>query len=51
MDRMTAVSFPEGVGIFSYYHHLQTGSGEHPASYSMETGASFPRDKAVRARN
>jgi hypothetical protein len=27
---------------FSLLHVVQTGSGAHPASYSMDTGSSFP---------
>jgi len=26
------------LGIFSHYHHVQTGSGAHPASYPSGTG-------------
>jgi hypothetical protein len=38
-----------GAGNFSLHHRLQTGSGAHPASYSMGTGGSFPRSKAAEA--
>jgi hypothetical protein len=30
-------------GTFSLRHHVQTGSGVHPASYPMDTGGSFSR--------
>jgi hypothetical protein len=29
-------------GKFSLHHHVQTGSVNHPASYPMGTGGSFP---------
>jgi hypothetical protein len=31
--------FPVGAGNFSLHHRVQNGSGAHPASYSMGTGA------------
>jgi hypothetical protein len=34
---------------FSLLHIVQTGSGAHPSYYSMGTGGSFPRGKAVGA--
>jgi hypothetical protein len=34
-------------GIFSLHQHIQTGSGVHPASYSMGTEGSFPGVKRV----
>jgi hypothetical protein len=34
---------------FSLFHSVQTGSGAHPASYPMSTGASFPRGIAAGA--
>jgi len=35
---------------FSPHHHVQTGSGAHPASsYPMGTGDYFPGGKTVRA--
>jgi hypothetical protein len=37
-DRMIEVRFPAGTGNFSR-HHLQTGSGTHPASYLRGNGA------------
>jgi hypothetical protein len=33
----------------SLLHVVQTGSGAHPASYSMGTGGSFPGAKVARA--
>jgi hypothetical protein len=36
-------SNPAEAGNFSLRHHVQTGSGAHPASYPMCTGGSFPR--------
>jgi hypothetical protein len=38
-DRMIGVRFPVGPGNFSLRHRVQTGSGVHPASYPMGTGA------------
>jgi hypothetical protein len=32
---------------FSLLHVVQTGSGVHPASYTMDTGGSFPGGKAA----
>jgi hypothetical protein len=34
-DRMIGVRFAEGAGNFSLRHQVHTGSGAHPASYSM----------------
>jgi len=36
---------------FFLHHRDQTGSGDHPASYPMGTGGSFPGDKAAGAWN
>jgi hypothetical protein len=33
------VSFPVGAGYFSLHHHVQNGSGAHPASYQWVPGA------------
>jgi hypothetical protein len=38
-----------GSGNGSLHHRVQNGSGAHPASYSMGTGASFPGCKAAGA--
>jgi hypothetical protein len=48
-DRVIGVRFPEGAGNFSLRHHVQTGSGDHPASYPMGTGGSFSPGKAAGA--
>jgi hypothetical protein len=37
---MIGVRFPAGAGKFSLRHHVQTGSGAHPAPYPG-TGGSF----------
>jgi hypothetical protein len=37
-DRMVGVRFPAEAGYFSLRHHVQTGSGTHPASYPMDIG-------------
>jgi hypothetical protein len=43
------VRVPVGAGNFSRHHRVQTGSGAHPASYTMGTRGPFPRGKAARA--
>jgi hypothetical protein len=43
------VQFPAGVRDFSLLHSGQTSSGAQSASYTMDTGGSFPRGKAARA--
>jgi hypothetical protein len=48
-DRMIGVRFPAGAGNFSLRHHVQTGSGAHPAFYSVGTGDSLPGGKAAGA--
>jgi hypothetical protein len=48
-DRGSRVRFPAGAGNFSLHHHVQNGSGAHPASYSMSTRGSFPEGKATGA--
>jgi hypothetical protein len=45
----TGVRFPAGARDFSLLHRVQTGSGAHPASYTIGTGGSFPGDKAAGA--
>jgi hypothetical protein len=37
-----------GAGNFSLHHHIQNGSGAHPASYPMGTRGSFPGGKSGR---
>jgi len=37
------------VGIFFLHHHVQYGSGAHPASYPMGMRGSFPGGKAAGA--
>jgi len=39
---MIGVPFPSGAGNFYLHHHVQTGSGAHPASHPMGTMGSFP---------
>jgi hypothetical protein len=61
---MTAVSIALGYGLddwgsrirflvgarnFSLHHHVQNGSGVHPASYLIGTRGSFPGSKAAGA--
>jgi hypothetical protein len=45
----SGVRVPGGVGISSPHHRVQTGSGAHPASYTMGTRSSFPGGKAAGA--
>jgi hypothetical protein len=33
---------------FSFHYHIQTSSGDHPASYPKNTRGFSPRDKATR---
>jgi hypothetical protein len=42
------VGFPAGQEINSLFNIVQTGSGANPASYTLGTEGSFPRDKAAR---
>jgi hypothetical protein len=44
--RSSGVPFSAGAGSF-FLHHIQNGSGAHPASYPMSTGGSFPGGKAA----
>jgi len=37
------------MGYFPLCHHIQTGSGAHPASCPMGTEGSYSRDKAAGA--
>jgi hypothetical protein len=43
------VQFPVVGGNFSLHHHVQNGSGAHPASYPMGIRDSFPGGKVARA--
>jgi hypothetical protein len=40
-DRGSRVGFAAETGNFSLHHHVQNGSGAHPASYRMGTRGSF----------
>jgi len=42
MGSIVGVRFPAGARTFSLRHRVQTGSGDHPASYQMGTGGSLP---------
>jgi hypothetical protein len=42
-DRAIEVRSPAGAEDFSSNVCVQTGSGAHPASYTMDTGGSFLR--------
>jgi hypothetical protein len=44
-DRGSRIRFPAGAGNFSLRHHVQNGSGAHPAYYIV--GTTFPRGKAA----
>jgi hypothetical protein len=48
-DRGSRVRFPAEAGNFAIHHHVQNGSGAHPASYPLGTRGSFPGGKAARA--
>jgi hypothetical protein len=50
-DRAIEVRSPKGAEDFSSSCCIQTGSGAHPASYAMGTGASFPGGKAWLGRD
>jgi hypothetical protein len=41
------VQFPLGAGNFCLHHHVQNGSGAHPASCLVGTRGSFPGGKAA----
>jgi hypothetical protein len=43
--------FPAGAGNSSLRHHVQNGSGAHPASYVMGARGSFSGGKADGARS
>jgi hypothetical protein len=48
-DQGSRVRFPVGAGNFSLPHHVQNGSGAHPASCPMGTRGFFPGSKAAGA--
>jgi hypothetical protein len=50
-DRAIEVRSPAGAKDFSSSICVQTGSGAHPASYTMGTGGSFPGGKARPGRD
>jgi len=39
---MIGVRIPARAGSFSLRHRIQTGSGVHPASYTIYTGGCIP---------
>jgi hypothetical protein len=41
-DRRIGVRFPAAATDFSLVHNVQIGSGAHPASYPISTGAVCP---------
>jgi hypothetical protein len=47
MGWMARVQFPVGRRDFSLLHNVQTGSWDHPASYTMGMRSFFPRGKAA----
>jgi hypothetical protein len=48
-DRGSRVRFPAKAGSYSLRHRVQTGSGDHPASYPRGTGYYFLGNKAAEA--
>jgi hypothetical protein len=48
-DWGSRVRFSVWAGNSSLHHHIQNGSGAHPASYLMGTRGSFPGGEAARA--
>jgi hypothetical protein len=46
-DRCPRARLPAGTGNFSLHHHVQNGSGAHPASYPIGTAGSFPGGKRL----
>jgi hypothetical protein len=51
MDWTAGVRSPTGAEDFSSNFCIQTGSGAHPASYTVGTGGSFPGGKARPGRD
>jgi hypothetical protein len=50
-DRAIRVRSPAGAKDFSSILYVQTGSGAHPASCTMDTGSPFPGGKARPGRD
>jgi hypothetical protein len=50
-DRAIGVRSPAGANYFSSILCVQTGSGAHPASYTMGTGGPFRGSKARPGRD
>jgi hypothetical protein len=50
-DRANGVRSPAGAKDFSSSLCVQTGSGAHPASWTMRTGGPFPGGKARPGRD
>jgi hypothetical protein len=50
-DRAIGVRSLAGAKDFSYGFFVQTGSGAHPASCTMDTGGPFPGAKARQGRD
>jgi hypothetical protein len=48
-DRSSRVRLTARAGNFSLHHHVQNGSGTHPASHPMGTRGSSPVSKAAGA--
>jgi hypothetical protein len=46
-DRGSRARFPASAGNFSLHHHVQNGSGAHPASHPVGIRGSFPGGKAA----
>jgi hypothetical protein len=46
-DRGSRFRLPAGSGNFSLHHHVQNGSGVHPASYPVGTRGCFLGGKAA----
>jgi hypothetical protein len=48
-DQGSRVRMPAGAGNFSLNHHIQNGSGAHPASCPVGTGGPFHSGKVAGA--
>jgi hypothetical protein len=51
MGWMAGVRFPAEAEIFFLFYNVQTGSGVHPSSYSMDIGGAFSDSKVAGALN